>query len=99
MNVLRTHLDKNGRLLIPQEIRKQYNMNYGDTYVIKAENNIIQIMSIDAIVDKMHELFFKHKPKTDASIVDEFLKSRREEYELERKKEEKWVHNKDLKDE
>ena len=77
-------MDQNGRILIPLEIRKQYNMSPGDNFILKTDETSINICRIDTVIDEMHALFFKHKPKVAGkSILEDFLEERRRESKLE----------------
>lgn len=87
MNVLRTQMDRNGRILIPLEFRKLYNMHPGDSFILRAENDSLRVLNIDKVVEEMRALFYKHKkPVAGESIVDDFLAERRKEALLEQKK-------------
>ncbi len=83
MNISKTYMDRNGRILIPIEIRKQYNMHPGDNFLLQTDDEEIKILNIDTSIDEMHALFFKHKSSTGKSVVEDFLSKKREEFKIE----------------
>jgi AbrB family looped-hinge helix DNA binding protein len=71
-----SQMDKHGRILIPANIRNYLNYKHGDTFVIRAVNNELNIVSIDKEIRAAQNLFKKYNNESN-SPVEEFLKSRR----------------------
>jgi AbrB family looped-hinge helix DNA binding protein len=76
MKKLHTQMDKHGRLLIPSTIRNSLNYKPGDTFVIRAINDELRIISIRKAIKDAQDLLAKHIPD-EKSLVDEFIKQRR----------------------
>jgi AbrB family looped-hinge helix DNA binding protein len=75
----RTHVDNNGRVLIPAQIRKEFNIKTGDVFVIRAIDGEIKMISLDKAIKNAQALVRKYVPE-GVSLVDELIKFRREEY-------------------
>ena len=78
----RTEVDKSGRILIPLELRKEININIGDTMVLRKIDNEIKLLKYQEIIREIHS-FFASRKKEGISMTDEFIKSRREENKVE----------------
>jgi len=85
METIKTSMDRNGRILIPAVFRKELKMKPGSNYLVSVENDELKLTTLDKAVDEMYEIFTKHK-NTENS-VEQFLADRKEEFELEEKKE------------
>jgi AbrB family looped-hinge helix DNA binding protein len=81
---IRTHIDNNGRLLIPAELRKKYNLNVGDAVVIRIIDNEIKLVNMKQMISEVQDIVRKYVPK-DVSLVEELRKMREEELALETK--------------
>lgn len=79
MTELRTHVDNNGRILIPAQIRKELHIKTGDVFVMRAVNGEIKMISLDTAIAAAQALVRKYVPE-HVSLVDELIQSRREEY-------------------
>ncbi|MDF3047556.1 MAG: hypothetical protein K0R73_674 [Candidatus Midichloriaceae bacterium] len=79
MTEIRTHVDNNGRILIPAQIRKEFHIKTGDVFVIRAIDGEIKMISLDKAIKDAQALVKKYVPE-GVSLVDEFIQSRREEY-------------------
>lgn len=75
---VRTHIDNNGRLLIPAELRKKYNLQSGSSVVIRVVNNELKIVSIAEVLSEAKQLVRKYVPK-NANLVDELRDMRNED--------------------
>lgn len=79
MAELRTHVDNNGRILIPAQIRKELHIKTGDIFVMRVVNGEIKMISLDTAIEAAQALVRKYVPE-HVSLVDELIQSRREEY-------------------
>lgn len=82
MSELRTHIDNNGRVLIPSSIRKKYNIKKDDVFVIRAIEGEIHLISLDKAVQEMQDLIKQYVPE-GVSLVDELAQERRQAYLME----------------
>lgn len=85
MQIQHSQMDKHGRILIPSSIRNSLNYKYGDTFVIRAIDDELHIVSINKEIKAAQSLFKKYNTSS-SSVVDEFLESRRNESNIENKK-------------
>ena len=76
---IRTHIDNNGRLLIPAELRKKLNLKSGSPVVIRVINNEIKIISISEVISEVRDLVRKYIPK-GANLSAELRTMRDEEF-------------------
>ena len=76
MKIEHSQMDKHGRILIPSNIRNSLNYKQGDTFVIRAINDELHIVSINKEIKAAQKLFKKYNANAN-SAVDEFLDSRR----------------------
>ncbi len=85
MKHLRTHIDNNGRILIPSTIRKQYNIKAGDIYVLRMIEDEMHFVNLDKVIKEAQNLFRKYVPENSSQInvVDDFLLEKRKEANLE----------------
>lgn len=81
---VRTHIDNNGRLLIPAELRRKYHLDSGSAVVIRIMNNQMQLVSLKQVIAEARDIVKKYVPK-GVSLVDELRKMRNEEFYLETK--------------
>ena len=82
MQEIRTQLDVHGRVLIPAIIRKKMNLKPGDTLTLRATEEEIKMVSMKSVIREAQELIKKYK-KPEESLVDSFIKMRRQESQLE----------------
>lgn len=78
-----THIDQNGRMLIPIAIREKLNIHPGEKIALDINNNIIKIISVDNTIDEMNKLFMKNRTKKVVSIVDDFIEKKHQEFLIE----------------
>ncbi len=79
MAEIRTHVDNNGRILIPAQIRKELHIKTGDVFVMRVVNGEIKMISLDTAIEAAQALVRKYVPE-HVLLVDELIQSRREEY-------------------
>jgi AbrB family looped-hinge helix DNA binding protein len=78
MAQLRTYVDNNGRILIPAQIRKAFNIKAGDIFVMRIIDGEIRMISLDKAIADAQKLIRKHVPE-GISLVDELFKERKED--------------------
>lgn len=61
MKKLMTSMDQHGRILIPAEIRTEFNIHPGDQIILSIEHNELKIINTNQIIDDMHAIFTKNK--------------------------------------
>jgi AbrB family looped-hinge helix DNA binding protein len=76
MKIAHSQMDKHGRILIPSSIRNCLNYKHGDTFVIRAIDDELHIVSINKEIKIAQSLFKKYNTNSN-SAVDEFLESRK----------------------
>jgi AbrB family looped-hinge helix DNA binding protein len=77
---VRTHIDNNGRLLIPVELRKKYNLNNGSAVVIRIIDNEIKIVNISQMITEAQDLIRKYIPEGTDLVAE--LRSMRDQEAL-----------------
>jgi AbrB family looped-hinge helix DNA binding protein len=75
MEVLTT-MQGNGRIVIPNKIRKLLQMESGDTLMLKVENDVLQVIPLRQAVKLAQNKVRQHIP-TGISLVDDLLDERR----------------------
>ena len=83
MEKITTSIDQHGRMLIPSKIREKFSIEPGDKVTLEITDNELKVMSVSQVIEEMHEIFTKNQEEEKKSIVDDFIKRKREEYELE----------------
>lgn len=73
-----TKIDKNGRVFIPAEYRKELGLNPGDAVVIKLLDGELQIVSHAEALRRVRELIARYI-SPERSLVDELIAERRAE--------------------
>lgn len=76
-NTANTTLDNSGRVYIPSEFRQVLGMESGIDIVIVMLDGELRIMTRAQALKKARDLVAQYI-KTDGSLVDEFIKERRE---------------------
>lgn len=71
-------VNENGRILIPAAIREQMGIKPGDSVVWRLEDGVLHVESYRASIRRLQAEMQKYK-KPGKSVVDEFLKEKREE--------------------
>ncbi len=83
MQKIITHIDQNGRMLIPIAIREKLNIHPGEKIALEINDNIMKIISVDNTIDEMNKLFMKNRTKKVVSIVDDFIEKKHQEFLIE----------------
>lgn len=81
---IRTHIDGNGRLLLPVEIRRKYNLNNGSPVVIRIINDEIKLVNVSQIIAETRDLVRQYIPK-NIDLVSQLRDTREQEAILENK--------------
>ncbi len=76
--MVRTKVAEGGRIVIPAKIREALDIRIGENVTLEVEDNELRIMTGREALRRLQTLARKHVPP-GRSIVDEFLKERREE--------------------
>ncbi len=82
-NEYTVRIGREGRIVIPSELRKKLGLKKGDTVKIKVERNkiFLQFVSLNELEEKIWKKFEKVK----GSLAEELLEERRKEAEKEYK--------------
>jgi AbrB family looped-hinge helix DNA binding protein len=72
-----THINENGRVVIPAAFRRALGLRSGDKIVLRIENNELRITTLRQRLAKAQEIVRRHVPATE-SLVDELIAERRE---------------------
>jgi AbrB family looped-hinge helix DNA binding protein len=82
--VVEVTLGKQGRLVIPAELRRLLDLHEGDRLVVQEENGRLVLEKPEMIGQRLKALF-SHLP-SDKSLSDELIAERREAAKLESRK-------------
>ena len=85
MQEIRTHIDANGRILIPHSIRKAWDINSGDVFVIRTFDNEMRIINLKQAIVNAQNLIQEYIPD-NVSLTEELFTMRREEVNKEMEK-------------
>lgn len=85
MQEIRTHIDANGRILIPRSIRKAWNIKSGDVFVIRTFDNEMRIINLKQAIVNAQNLIQEYIPD-NVSLTEELFTMRREEVNKEMEK-------------
>ena len=84
MTEIRTHMDRNGKILIPLSLRKELGFDYGDSFVLRVINGELRVVNLKQVVSDVQKIFARFKNDDDkTSLVDEFIQTRRVEAQKE----------------
>ena len=75
---IRTHIDANGRILIPYSIRKAWNIKSGDVFVIRTLDNELRIINLKQAITNAQNLINEYIPD-NISLTEELFSIRKEE--------------------
>ena len=89
MEKIITNLDQQGRILIPFQIRKMFNLQIGNKVTLEIHNNELKIKNADYIIDEIHNIFIKNNDNAN-NITDDFLNDKKQEFELEQNRDNKY---------
>ena len=78
----KAEVHKSGRITIPKELRKQFDITEGDILTIRQENNELKIITPKQALAHARSLVQPYLSSADSS-VDDFLNWRREEAQKE----------------
>ena len=73
-----TKVDKNGRVFIPAEYRRELGLKAGDRVVVQLHSDELRIVPQAEAIRRVQELVARYVPK-DRSLADELIAERRAE--------------------
>lgn len=76
--VMKTKVGEGGRIVIPAKIREALDIKVGENVTLEVEDNELRLRTSREALRRLQKLVREHV-SPDRSIVDEFLKERREE--------------------
>ena len=82
-----TSLDQHGRMLIPSNIRERFNISPNDKVTIELTEDALVIRNVDYIINEMNTIFTKNQTVKKENIVEDFIKDRRKDFEIEQARE------------
>lgn len=82
-----TSLDQHGRMLIPSNIRERFNISPNDKVTIELTEDALVIRNVDYIINEMNAIFTKNKTVKKENIVEDFIKDKRKDFEIEQARE------------
>jgi AbrB family looped-hinge helix DNA binding protein len=82
-----TSLDQHGRMLIPSNIRERFNISPNDKVTIELTEDALVIRNIDYIINEMNAIFTKNQTVKKENIVEDFIKDKRKDFEIEQARE------------
>ena len=71
-------LDAAGRVVIPAELRRRWNVDKGDTLLLTEDASGVRLQTMDEVIRQIQEHFSQLIPP-GVSLVDELLADRRAE--------------------
>jgi AbrB family transcriptional regulator (stage V sporulation protein T) len=83
MSIVRTRIDKAGRLLIPAKLRTELNVRPGDSVILEAKGNELRVRPYRQALRDVQAIIRQYIPDRDRSLVDELIAERRQEAERE----------------
>ncbi len=78
MTTIKTHLGKNGRVVIPAQFRKALGVAEGDTLMMTLEDGTIRILTPRKALQRVQEMVRRYVPE-GVSLADELIQERRAE--------------------
>ena len=78
MTTIKTHLGKNGRVVIPAQFRKALGVSEGDTLMMTLDDGMIRILTPRKAIQRIQELVRRYVPE-GVSLADELIEERRAE--------------------
>lgn len=73
---IRTHIDNNGRLLIPAELRKKFDLKNGSAVVIRVIDNEVKLINVSQMINEAQNIMRQYIPEGTDLVAE--LKSMRE---------------------
>ena len=78
MEIVRSHIDKNGRILIPHFFRKSLHLEPGEEVILYQEGRELKIRTFRDSLKRVRKIL-KHYNKENVDLVSLLLQERREE--------------------
>ena len=78
METIRTHLGKNGRVVIPAQFRKALGVSEGDVLMMTLDDGMVRILTPRKAIQRVQESVRRYVPE-GVSLVDELIAERRAE--------------------
>ena len=78
----KVNIDNRGRIPLPLNIRKELHLSNRDTVVLRVIDEELKVISMSHLIKEIQSNFAKYK-KHNFSMVDEFIKMKREDAALE----------------
>jgi AbrB family looped-hinge helix DNA binding protein len=78
MATIKTHLGKNGRVVIPAQFRKTLGILEGDTLMMTLDDGMIRILTPQKAIQRVQEMVRRYVPE-GVSLADELIAERRAE--------------------
>jgi AbrB family looped-hinge helix DNA binding protein len=72
----RARVDKQGRLLIPADMRRQLGMEPGVAVTLMVDDGTLSVITLEAAIKRLQDTMRKYT-KGRTGILDEFLRDRR----------------------
>ena len=82
-----TSLDQHDRMLIPSNIRERFNISPNDKVTIELTEDALVIRNVDYIINEMNAIFTKNQTVKKENIVEDFIKDKRKDFEIEQARE------------
>ena len=82
-----TSLDQHGRMIIPSNIRERFNISPNDKVTIELTEDALVIRNVDYIINEMNAIFTKNQTVKKENIVEDFIKDKRKDFEIEQARE------------
>ena len=78
MTTVKTHMGKNGRVVIPAQFRKALGVAEGDALTMTLDDGMIRILTSRRAIQRVQESVRRYVPE-GRSLVDELIQERRAE--------------------
>ena len=78
MATIKTHLGKNGRVVIPAQFRKALGILEGDTLMMTLDDGMIRILTPQKAIQRVQEMVRRYVPE-GVILADELIAERRAE--------------------
>lgn len=78
MELAKSHIDKNGRILIPYLLRKSLHMEPGEKVILYQEGSELKIRTFKDSLNRARQIVKRHN-KENLDLVSLLLQERREE--------------------
>ena len=74
----RAKINAKGAVVIPSQLREKLNIRPGDVITLQDDQNGVHITTLNQSIKRAQALFRQHVPE-GTSVVEEFVKSRRQD--------------------